>query len=279
MDYVRAAQPRVVVLFTVAVLAAMLLGGSPGPAVAIAVLAATATTVAGAAILNNHLERDLDRRMVRTRERPTASDRLSRRGALAAGLVATTCGALALWAVAGGPAALLALAGAAYYVLVYTLVLKPHMALSSIPGGLAGVFPILIGWVATGAPPSGALLFVCALVVVWSPPHFWALSLARADDYRASGIPTPATRYGEDVARRLIAGFVVALAAVAAAPFAAGLFGASYAAAALAATALLGALTLRLQLARSQTAAWALFKSSGPYLAVILAAAVLDQLL
>ena len=128
--------------------------------------------------------------------RPTASGRIGPRGALVAGLGAAAAGVLALWAVAGGLAALLALAGVAYYVVVYTLVLKPHMALSSIPGSLAGVFPALIGWAATGAPPSGALLFVCALIVVWSPPHFWALALAREDDYDASGVPTPVARYG-----------------------------------------------------------------------------------
>jgi len=279
MDYVRAAQPRIVALFTLTVLSAMLLGGSPGPATSVAVLAATALTVAGAAILNNHLERDLDRRMERTRRRPTAEGRIGTGRALVAGLGATAAGAVALWAVAGALAGGLALAGAAYYVLVYTLLLKPRMALSSIPGSLAGVFPILIGWAATDAPPSGALLFVCALVVVWSPPHFWALALAREDDYRASGIPTPAARYGDDTARRLIAGFVTALAVVTAAPFATGLFGPPYAATALVATVLLGALTLRLQTAKSQAAAWALFKSSGPYLALVLAAAVLDRLL
>jgi protoheme IX farnesyltransferase len=279
MDYVRAAQPRIVALFTLTVLAAMLLGGSPGPATTVAVLAATALSVAGAAILNNHLERDLDRRMARTRRRPTAEGRIGTGGALVAGLGATAAGTLALWAVAGALAGGLALAGAAYYVLVYTLLLKPRMALSSIPGSLAGVFPILIGWAATDAPPSGALLFVCALVVVWSPPHFWALALAREDDYRASGIPTPAARYGDEVARRLIAGFVAALAVVTAAPVLAGLFGLAYAAAALVATLVLGSLTVRLQAAKSRTAAWALFKASGPFLAAVLAAAVLDQLL
>jgi len=279
MDYVRAAQPRVVALFTLTVLAAMLLGGSPGPLTAAAVLAATALTVAGAAILNNHLERDLDRRMERTRRRPTASGRIDAGGALVAGLGATAAGALALWAVAGGLAAALALGGAAYYVLVYTLLLKPRTALSSIPGSLAGVFPALIGWAATGAPPSGALLFVCALIVVWSPPHFWALALAREDDYRASGIPTPAAQYGGDVTRRLIAGLVAALTVVTVTPVAAGLFGLVYAAVAIVVTAVLWSLTLRLQTAKSPAAAWTLFKASGPYLAAVLAAAVLDQLL
>jgi protoheme IX farnesyltransferase len=279
MDYVEVAQPRVVALFTLTVLATMLLGGIPGAPTAIAVLAATALTVAGAATLNNHLERELDRRMERTRRRPTATGRVTPRGALVAGLGATAAGALALWAVAGGLAAGLALGGAAYYVVVYTVVLKPRTPLSSVPGGLAGVFPALIGWAATGAPPSGALLFVCALIVVWSPPHFWALALARDDDYRAAGVATPAVRYGDETARRLVLGFVAALTAVTLAPIATGLFGLVYAPLALLATAALWAFTLRLRKRRSPAAAWALFKASGPYLATVLAAAVLDRLL
>ena len=154
------------------------------------------------------------------------------------------------------------------------------MALSSIPGGLAGVFPVLIGWAATGAPPSGALLFVCALIVVWSPPHFWALALAREDDYRASGIPTPRGRYGDDVTRRLIAGFVAALRGGRRPRSRRGSSACAYAAAALVAAAVLWvADAAPADAAQSQAAAWALFKSSGPYLAVVLAAAVLDQLL
>ena len=60
------------------------------------------------------------------------------------------------------------------------------------PGALAGVFPALIGWAATGEAFSAQVLFLCGVIFLWSPPHFWALSLAREDDYRASGIPTPA---------------------------------------------------------------------------------------
>lgn len=279
MDYVRAAQPRIVALFALTTLAAMLLGGAPPAPVAAAVLAATALTVAGAAILNNHLERDLDRRMERTRGRPTATGELGPREAVAAGLGSVAAGTATLWVVAGGAAAALALAGALYYVVVYTMLLKPRTALSSVPGGLAGIFPALIGWAATGAPPSGALLFVCVLVVVWSPPHFWALVLAREGDYRASAVPTPVGRYGGGATRRLIAAFVATLGAVALAPVATGLFGGVYAPIAAAATAALWVLTLRLLTTHSARTAWTFFKASGPYLAVVLAAAVLDRLL
>jgi len=279
MDYVRAAQPRIVGLFLVTVLAALLLGGWPGAAQSTAVLAATGLTVAGAAIVNNVLERDADARMQRTRRRPTASGVLPPGRALAAALAAVAAGALALWAVAGPPAAAFALAGAAWYALVYTLLLKPHTALSSVPGALAGVFPALVGWAATGQSFSAQVLFLCGVIFLWSPPHFWALSLAREEDYRASGIPTPPARYGEPATRLLIAAFFAALTAVVLAAWAAGLYGPLYAALALAATAVLWTFVARLLAAPAPGRAWALFKASGPYLAVVLAAAVLDHLL
>jgi protoheme IX farnesyltransferase len=279
MDYLEAAQPRIVGLFLLTVLAAMLLAGDPGLVELIEVLVATGLTVAGAAMLNNTLERDLDARMERTRRRPTASGRLPAARALAVGLVLVAAGCLALWGLAGGLAAVFAVLGAAYYALVYTLLLKPHTALSSIPGALAGVFPALIGWAATGAPWTNSLLFLCALVVVWSPPHFWALALAREEDYRASGIPTPAVAYGERACRRLIAGFVAAVTALTLVPAAAGAFGAVYAAVALVAGAALWVFTARLLARRDRAAAWALFKVSGPYLAAIVVAAVAGHLL
>jgi heme o synthase len=279
MDYVRAAQPRVVALFLVTVLAALLLCGSPAAWRVLLVLAATALTVGGAAMLNNVIERDVDGRMERTRRRPTASGRIPPARAALAGLAGVAAGTAALWAVAGGLAALFALLGAFYYVVVYTLLLKPRTALSAVPGGVAGVFPALIGWAATGAPWSGAILFLCVLVPVWSPPHSWALTLALRDDYVSSGIPTPPARYGDAVTRRLIAGFLGALTVVLAAPLGAGLFGAAYGAGAVVAAVLLWAYAVHLLRRRSSAAAWALFKVTGPCLALVLAAAVADQLL
>ena len=279
MDHLEAAQPRIVGLFLVTVVAAMLLAGTPGLALVLEVAAATALTVGGAAMLNNYLERDVDTRMERTRRRPIAAGRIPARRALVLGLALVAAGSLALWALAGGLAAAFALLGAAYYVVVYTMLLKPRTPLSSIPGALAGVFPALIGWAATGAAWSGSILFLCALVFLWSPPHFWALALAREDDYRASGIPTPAVAYGESACRRLIAGFVAAVTALTLVAAASGAFGAVYLATALVAGAALWVFTARLLRRRDGRAAWALFKVTGPYLAVVVAAAVLGHLL
>lgn len=279
MDYLKAAKPRIVGLFLFTVLAAMLIAGRPPAWRMAAVLAATGLTLAGASILNNHLERAVDRQMERTRRRPTATGSLSRGQALTAGLVSITAGTAGLWAAAGLLAAALAAAGAAYYVVVYTLLLKPRSAMSAVPGGFAGLFPPLIGWAASGAAWTGEILFLCAVIYVWSPAHFWALAYARRDDYMLAGLPTPAARYGERSARLYILAYVSALTALAVLPVAAGDFGALYLLASLIAGVTFLVLAVRLLVSQTKACAWTMYKFSGPYLAVVILAMLLDRLL
>ena len=96
--------------------------------------------------------------------------------------------------------------------------IKPRTAFSSLPGGLAGVFPALIGWTAAGGGLAGRIVFVCALIAVWSPPHFWALAFALQDEYLASGVPTPPVVLGERAATRLIFAAAAVLVALTLAP-------------------------------------------------------------
>lgn len=278
MEYVRAAKPRVVALFLVTAGAAMAMAGDAGAGLALGVLAALALAVGGAALLNNWLERDIDARMERTRRRPTATGALAPSRAVAAGVIAVVAGVAGL-AVTGGPvAALLGAAGVLYYVLVYTLLLKPRTALSAVPGGLAGVFPPLIGWAATGAPWTAEPVVLAAVVFAWSPPHFWALAYALRDDYAAAGIPTPVLRYGAYHARLQILACVATLTALTVAPAAWGLYGQVYLAVALVAGAVIWALVVRLQLRPAPRSAWLVYKASGPYLGAVILAMVLDGL-
>ncbi|HUK78394.1 MAG TPA: heme o synthase [Thermoleophilia bacterium] len=274
----RAAKPRIVALFAVTVLVATLLAGPVSAGATAAVVAAAALTVAGAAVLNNCLERDLDARMTRTRRRPTADGTLPAGTALAAGLLAVAGGVSAVWLCGGALAATFAAAGAAYYVLVYTLLLKPRTAYSSLPGGLAGVFPALIGWTAAGGGLTGPIVSLCVLIAVWSPPHFWALAFALQDDYLASGVPTPPAVLGEKAAAKLIFAAAAALVALTLVPVAAGLYGPVYLL--VVAPAGLGFLLVALAVARHRRRATALLlhKLSGPYLAAILAAMVAERL-
>jgi protoheme IX farnesyltransferase len=278
MTYLRAAKPRVVGLFLFTVLASMLLGERLPAWRLIAVLFTTALTLAGASLLNNYFDRDVDARMRRTQQRPTATGALRPGPTVATGVSAVAIGAAGLGAVAGPLAACLAVTGAAFYVVVYTLLLKRRTAMSAVPGGLAGVFPPLVGWAAAGAYRSGAALFLCAVIYLWSPAHFWALAYARRDEYASAGLPTPAAAYGERGACLYIVLYVAALAALAVLPVAAGVYGPLYLIVALLAGTVLFALAVRLLRSRTRASAWTLYKFSGPYLAVVIAAMLGDRL-
>jgi heme o synthase len=274
----RSAKPRIVALFALTVLVATLLAGPVGVALTAAIVASSALTVAGAAALNNYLERDLDARMARTRRRPTANGALAPRAALVAGLLAIGGGVAAVWACGGPVAAAFAAAGAFYYVVVYTLLIKPRTVFSSLPGGLTGVFPALIGWTAAGGGLSGRIVFVCALIAVWSPPHFWALSYALSDEYAASGIPTPSVALGDRATTRMVFAGSAVLVALSLAPSLAGLYPPAFLLTALPAGVALLVVAGALALRRSRATALLLHKLSGPYLAALLVAMVIERL-
>lgn len=143
---------------------------------------------AGAGVLNCLWEEDLDRRMLRTSKRAIPSGRLAYRKAFALAVVLTLGAVLVLvWGV-NPLAAALALLGLCSYVLLYTALLKPRTSLNIVIGGVAGAIPPLVGAAAAGSLgwPSWWLF---TLVLVWTPAHFWALSLLLKEDYRSAGIP------------------------------------------------------------------------------------------
>jgi protoheme IX farnesyltransferase len=119
------------------------------------------------------------------------------------------------------------------------------------------------------------IVLICAVVALWSPPHFWALALARHEDYVRAAVPTPVTRLGERRASRQIAVWAGLLVYLTLVPVAAGLYGPPYAAVALLAGAGFVALALHLAVTRRRRSATLLYKLSGPYLAVVLAAMAL----
>ena len=278
VSLVGVAKPRIVVLFALTVLVATVLAGHAGLGLTIAIVASSALTVGGAAALNNYLDRELDARMTRTRRRPTADGTVPPGAALTLGLLATGAGVAAVWACGGALAAGWAAAGASYYVLVYTLIIKPRTALSSLPGGLAGIFPALIGWTAAGGGLSGQIVFLCVLITVWSPPHFWALAFALQDDYAASGIPTPPVVLGQTAASRMILAAAAALVALTMAPVAFGLYGSIYLLVALPPGLAFLLVAGELARHRRRAVAFLLYKLSGPYLAAILVAMVVERL-
>jgi heme o synthase len=152
------------------------------------ILAGTSLLVGGSCAINNWMDRDLDARMERTKERPTARGSMGAAEALGigAGLIA---GGTALLLAASVAAALVGLCGAFAYLGAYTAWAKRRGSASSYIGGIAGAFPPLIGWAAVDPRLGGPAWALFALLVVWQQAHVRALALRRAEDYRAAGIP------------------------------------------------------------------------------------------
>jgi protoheme IX farnesyltransferase len=143
---------------------------------------------AGAGVLNCLWEEELDRRMLRTSKRAIPSGRLAQQQAFALAIALTLGSVLVLVRGVNSLAAALALFGLCSYVLLYTAFLKPRTSLNIVIGGVAGAIPPLVGAAAAGSM-GWACWWLFTLVLVWTPAHFWALSLLLREDYRQAGIP------------------------------------------------------------------------------------------
>lgn len=194
-----------------------------GPAASAGEIAALAIAVLGASgaagAFNHYYERDTDRSMVRTRTRPFAS------GLLKPGAVwPITFGALLAasillaYAAAGTMSALYVLLGAVTYGLVYTVWLKRRTAWNIVVGGLSGSFAVLAGAAAVDPTPQWTPVILSVVLFLWTPPHFWSLAAAKADDYAAAGAPMLPVVASEREWTAAILSHAVALAALSLAP-------------------------------------------------------------
>jgi len=178
--------------------------------------------------LNQWYEADIDAKMRRTAKRPLPAGRMDRQSALHFGVGLGTCSVILMGLATNWLAALLLLISILFYVIVYTVWLKPRTAQNIVIGGAAGAFPPLIGWVA--ATGNLALLPVLLFVIIflWTPPHFWALSLFVRSDYAAAGIPMLPVVAGIENTRKQIFLYSLPMAASAVAPWPLGLAGPIY---------------------------------------------------
>lgn len=229
--YLDLTKPRLLpmVLFTALPVLGMAAGGWPTLGRASVILIGITFTAAAANALNALVEREQDARMVRTRERPLPSGRLSPRAALRFGLLLVALAIALLYAVSGLAAAALGVASILFYVFVYTLWAKPRSASSTLVGAVAGAVAPLIADVALDGRIGLPGLTLFAIVFLWQPPHVWAITLYRRDDYRAAGFPMPPDVIGEAATRRRMLHYTLLLVPVTLAPFALGLLGGIYA--------------------------------------------------
>jgi len=184
---------------------------------------------AGAAgALNQWYESDLDARMKRTAQRPLPAGRMTRQTALHFGVGLSVFSVILMGLATNYLAAAILAASILFYVLIYTVWLKRRTAQNIVIGGAAGAFPPVIGWAAATGDVSTMPLLLFAIIFLWTPPHFWALSLFVKSDYANAGVPMLPVVSGLTVTRRQIALYTLPMIAVAIAPWALGLAGNIY---------------------------------------------------
>ena len=277
--YFRLMKPRLMWLLCLVAGAAMALAGGPGltvPVVA-ATLAGGALSIGASGTFNHVLERDVDRRMQRTSDRPIAVDLVSVRNAVAFGL-ALTAVSVALFAWVNLLAAALGLVAVVFYSVVYTLLLKPNTVPNTVVGGAAGALPALIGWAAVTGEVGLGGLGLAALIFLWTPAHFYNLALAYRDDYERGGFPMMPVVRGETATRRHIVWYFGATLSVAAAMVGLSRLDWLYALAGVAVGGVFLWAIVRLHYERDESAAFRAFHASNAYLGVLLLAVVVDAL-
>jgi protoheme IX farnesyltransferase len=178
--------------------------------------------------LNQWYEADIDAKMRRTANRPLPAHRMERQSALHFGIGLGVFSVLLMGLATNWLAAVLLASSILFYVVIYTMWLKPRTTQNIVIGGAAGAFPPLIGWVAATGHMSALPLLLFAIIFLWTPPHFWALSLFVRSDYAAAGIPMLPVVAGVRSARRQIFIYSLPMAAAAIAPWPLGLTGTVY---------------------------------------------------
>ena len=204
--WLEVAKPRLIPLLLATTLGGMAVSAGPGPdaVTVIATLSGGALAAAAAGVLNCLWEEELDGRMQRTSRRALPSGRLARRQAFALAVLLTLLSTGLLVLLVNPLAAALSLLGLCSYVLLYTALLKPRTPQNIVIGGVAGAIPPLVGAAAVSGGLGWPAWWLFALVVVWTPPHFWSLALLLREDYRSVGIPMLPVVKGEVFTARAI---------------------------------------------------------------------------
>lgn len=210
-DLVNISKPRIMTLLLVVAWASMFLadGGFPSLSIFLAVTVAGVLSTASSGAFNQILERKLDARMGRTSERPIASGRLSVTTATAYAVATGALSGVLLLVFGANLAAYLTWGAIAFYVVLYTVLLKPNTPQNIVIGGFAGSFPALIGWSAVTGGLAWPAWMIALIVFFWTPPHFWALALLYKEDYEAAEFPMMPTIHGEKSTKRQIVLYAV----------------------------------------------------------------------
>jgi protoheme IX farnesyltransferase len=274
-------KPRVVQLIVFCAVIGMLLAvpGVPDWRVLLPAAAGIWLVAGAAAAFNCVVEQRIDARMARTAWRPTARGELTNTQTLAFSAALGVLGCAILYALVNPLTMALTLATFVGYAIVYTVVLKPMTPQNIVIGGASGAMPPLLGWVAMRGEIGAEAWLLVLIIFVWTPPHFWALALYRADDYARAGLPMLPVTHGAEFTRLQVLLYTLVLFAASLLPFVHGMSGHFYLAAAVALGAVFVHYAWRLWRNYSDALARATFRWSIWYLSLLFAALLLDHYL
>lgn len=211
-SYLALTKPRVIELLLVTAVPPMILAaeGLPSAALVAVVVVGGALGAGGANTINCWIERERDRLMERTHDRPLPAGEVVPGHALTFGIALNGVAFALLWSAANLLAAALTLFATLFYVFVYTIWLKPRTDQNIVVGGAAGAVPALVGWAAVDGTLAAPAWVLFTVVFLWTPAHFWALALRYRDDYARAGVPMLPVVRGVQATVRHIAGYALA---------------------------------------------------------------------
>lgn len=280
VDLINLTKPIIVALLLVTTYSGMVVGAKALPSLELTfwTLLGGALAAGGSGAINQYIDRETDQRMTRTARRPIASGRMTPAEGLAFGLSLLVISFYILAFFVNLLAALLALAGMIYYIVIYSLWLKQATVQNIVIGGGAGAIPPLVGWAAATGQLTIPALFLFAIVFMWTPPHFWALALVKRNDYARAGVPMLPVVRGELETRTQIWIYTIELVALTLLLPALGMAGGVFLVSALVLGGALLFSAWRLWRVGGNKIAWRLYRYSSIYLTLLFAALVVDAL-
>jgi protoheme IX farnesyltransferase len=283
-DYIALLKPRVMSLVVFTALVGILVApGHVHPVIGFTALLCIAIGAGASGALNMWYDADIDAVMTRTARRPIPAGRVQPGEALAFGATLSVFSVAVLGILVNWFAAALLAFTIFFYVFIYTMWLKRSTPQNIVIGGAAGAFPPVVGWAAVTGDVSLAPVLMFLIIFFWTPPHFWALSLLKSDDYRRAGVPMLPVVSGFDETRRQILLYTIVLAPVGLTPWLFGFAGLAYGAVAIVCGAVMLHLAWRVYRDRSgpqsPSAARKLFAFSLLYVFVLFAALLADNIL
>ncbi len=229
-DYYTLTKPRVVQLLVFTAIVGMFLatpGFVPWDVLIFGSLGIGLAAASGA-VVNHVLDQRIDEKMTRTRERPLPTGRVNERDAFAFAMVLGVIGLGVLALLVNPLTAILTFGSLIGYAVIYTVYLKRSTPQNIVIGGAAGAAPPLLGWAAVTNEVSGYALLLFLIVFTWTPPHFWALAIARKDDYEQAGVPMLPVTHGIEMTKSFVLGYTVLLVIVSVLPYLTGMSGMLY---------------------------------------------------